>query len=97
MAALVLGGLVEVLDGRRPLRQLEDRVSVPLYSVLSKRIPHPVSTGQGYRLRTLHLQKPRPEVIEANGTAANDREARAVAARFHYYRRGWLCVALTQL
>jgi hypothetical protein len=37
VAALVLMGLVEVFDDQRPLHQIEEHLSVPLYSVLSKR------------------------------------------------------------
>ncbi|WP_329067735.1 Rv3235 family protein [Amycolatopsis sp. NBC_01480] len=95
--ALVLGGLVEVLDDRRSLRQLEQHISVPLYNELSKRMRPPGGTQQGYRLHTLHTQKPRPEVIEANGTAANGQSARAVAARFHRLRYGWQCVMMKMI
>ncbi|MFK0249748.1 Rv3235 family protein [Amycolatopsis azurea] len=92
-ASLVLIGLVEVFNGQRSLRQLEQHLSVPLYSDLSKRCSGS-ATNEAHSLRTLHLQKPRPEVIEANGTVVTSIRARAIVARFHHYRRGWLCVSV---
>ncbi|MEV7046620.1 Rv3235 family protein [Amycolatopsis sp. NPDC051061] len=94
ITALVLAGLVEALDDRRPLRQLEPHLTPLLYWHLNERERKPDELQQGFRLRTLHTQKPQPEVIEASGTASNHRVARAVAARFHHYRRGWQCVTV---
>ena len=79
------------MDGRRPLKHLEAHLSPQLQLALLGRRPRPGITGQGYRLRTLHTQKPHEKVIEAWGTAANGQRARAVVSRMQRYRYGWQC------
>ena len=91
-AAHVLSGLVEVMGGSRPLKHLEAHLSPPLQLALLGRRPRPGITGQGYRLRTLHTQKPHETIIEAWGTAANGQRARAVVGRMQRYRYGWQCM-----
>lgn len=90
-AAHVLSGLVEVMDGRRPLKQVEAHLSPQLCLALLGRQFRPNIAGQGYRLRTIHTQKPHETVIEAWGQAANGERARAVVGRMEWYRYGWVC------
>ncbi|HKR81477.1 MAG TPA: Rv3235 family protein [Candidatus Saccharimonadales bacterium] len=84
-AAHVLSGLVEVLDGSRPLKQVEAHLSPQMCLALLGRRFRPNIAGQGYRLRTMHTQKPQEKVIEAWGTAANGQRARAVVSRMQRY------------
>ena len=93
IAAHVLSGLVEVLDGSRPLKQVETYLSPQLCLALLGRQFRPNIVGQGYRLRTIHTQKPQEKVIEVWGRAANGQRSRAVASRMQRYRYGWQCAS----
>ncbi|WP_329051241.1 Rv3235 family protein [Amycolatopsis sp. NBC_01488] len=96
-AAHVLSGLVEVLGGSRPLTQVEAHLSPQLCLALLGRQFRPNISGQGYRLRTFHFQKPSEHIIEAWGHAANAENVRAVVGRMQPYRREWRCTTATIL
>lgn len=97
LTARILAGLVEVIDGYRPLRQVQDHITPQLFLLLQNRRRHVKAPPHGYRLRTVHTYKPQPKIIEACGTAANACRARAVAARLEHLRYGWVCTTATLL
>lgn len=92
VAAAVVRRLLEVLDGRRPARQL-GTVLVP--RVLSKLEATPrTTTGGGLRLRTVHVCLPGPATIEACAVVQAGRRCRAFALRLEQTGTSWKCTAL---
>ena len=89
----VVRPLLEVLEGRRPLRQLTGVLSpVVLHrveTILDGRLPGDL------RLHTIRVDQPRPDVIEASVTVQAGVRFRAVALRLQRRGRGrWTCTAL---
>ncbi len=88
---LLLSGLLEALDGRRPLNQLRHVVSPKVYEALRTRVNRRPITHGPIRLRTARAGRPSPRVIEASGTVAWGGRILAVVARLEKRRTTWRC------
>lgn len=89
LSALLLA-LVEVADGRRPLSQLRQRLTGPLYRLLQAEPTTPL--GQHLCVRQLHCTEGnRPGVLEVFARVEVLPEGRsyAVAASLHGHWYGW--------
>jgi len=88
--------LLEVLDGRRPLRQLApvlvsevlDQLEM-LVSLGARRIGH-----NGLRLSTVRVGLPHPSAIEGSAVIRTGHRFRAVAIRLEHASPRWKCTAL---
>ncbi|WP_327146808.1 Rv3235 family protein [Nocardia sp. NBC_01327] len=95
----LLANILEVLDHRRTARQLRNHLSRPMIASLETR----AKTTRGQRqLHTLHICRPRPDVIEACATVwvrepARPPRAVAIAARLEHRQRRWLCTAFRSM
>ncbi len=95
--------LIEVLDGERPLRQLESWVHPDVYRALNRldRRPGPDRRPGRRRaaLRSLRIAHPVPDVAEVAAvyTRAGDRTQRChvAALRIEVGGQGWLCTAVS--
>jgi hypothetical protein len=87
-AERVLRGIVEILDGRRSVDQL-DGLATPAVMRCVKSARHRV---HGARLISVRAIQPHEKAIEAAAVCRSTRGVHAIAARFeHTRRRGWRC------
>jgi hypothetical protein len=66
--ALLVGLILEAVDGRRPLDQVRDLVVPAVYASLCTRRRQVL--GRRHRLRSLHTCRPRPDTVELCATVA---------------------------
>lgn len=95
LAARLFRGAIEVLAGRRPARQLADR----LHPHALARLETLLRTGTGRRpwsgrLTSVHTSQPRPGAIEACGVCHTGTRSRAMAARIELAGDRWLCTVI---
>lgn len=85
----------EVLDGRRPLRQLErvlsERALSAVRTMLRGGLRWPV---RGATVHSVHLHQPSTRAIEASVVFHSERRHRALALRMDRNRHGWLATAI---
>lgn len=92
-ATVLVQGLLEVMGGIRPLRQLQASTSDALYAELEaatrrRRAPADLAAG---RVRSLHVQHPAQGVAEICATVARSGRLTAVALRLEGDRGRWCC------
>jgi len=95
----LLRGMLEALDGRRPVEQLRTRFTDPGYRALVRRIRAEIrgerTAARG--LRRVHTCRPARGVIEACATIQRGGRVEAIAARIESDHRGWKCTAVLVL
>jgi hypothetical protein len=91
---LLLRAIVEVLDGRRPLVQLRDRLEKRVFAALQTRTRAIQPTTDALQLRSMHGYQTAGGAIEACATLQQGEHCRALAARLNGRKSGWLCTAL---
>jgi hypothetical protein len=85
----LLAGVLEALDGRRPVAQLE--------GVLPRRYQRELLTSPGpgpRRLRSLHLSRTEAEIIDVCGRVEQTNRSRALTGRMAYDQGKWLLTEL---
>jgi hypothetical protein len=89
----VLRLLLEVLDGRRPVAQLDEHLTRPALRCV--RAAGCRGSGRS-RLTSMRVCRPVPGAAEVAAVYRLDGRARALAARFERTRdgAGWRCVAV---
>jgi hypothetical protein len=98
VVGVVLRQVLEVLDGRRSIHQLQVLVPEPTAKYLAKRV---VPGGQ-HVLRSLHACFPTPSAVEVAATVhyrapSGRRRVFAAAARFERTGNRWSCRVLRML
>jgi hypothetical protein len=83
--------LVEVLNGQRPLAQVEPVLGSHIYRSVVTRVQNSNLRGQGLRLRSFSAQLPTSGVIEGCGTVDIGERIRAFATRFEHRDYTWKC------
>ena len=95
--ARVLRAALEVLDGRRPVRHLDDHVTESVLRYL-RAAARQRQARSPTRMRRMRLCLPRPEVAEVAVACDMDGRVRAIAARFEQVDAvaagRWRCTAL---
>lgn len=86
---------VEVLNRRRPIRQLERVFSGEALGYLAATAA--VHTRSPYIVRTVLTTRPDPDCVEVAMTIAHGRRTRAVAARLENRGGRWRCVEFMML
>jgi hypothetical protein len=89
----LFANIAEILDGRRPLVQLQDRLHPNVYAAMETRVRNSL-TMQGLCLHSVHACRPAEDFIEACATLTQRERARAMVARLEARRTGWLCTVL---
>lgn len=91
--ARILRLVLEVIDGRRPARQLDGVVapSVLRYARAAHVAQRPTRVS---RLQSLRVCRPTEQTLEAAAVVAFGQRVRAVAARFEHEQNRWRCHAL---
>lgn len=92
----LLTDIIEVMDGRRPLRLIEKRLSNNTQAFIGAGLRHRVWYGRGLQLQSLHISHPSPAAIEACGTVIlrTSRQCKALAARLDHQQSLWQCTVL---
>lgn len=100
-ARALVQGLLEVLAGVRPVKQLQRDTTPELYTVLEKtvgRLPRGAGSRPGARaVRSLHLQESPEGVVEVCATVERGVRAGALALRLEGLDGRWRCTALVGL
>jgi hypothetical protein len=95
--------VAETLQGRRPVGQLSRWVDDQVLATVTvatrsgrsrSRDSAPFSGQRPARLRSVHLQFPRPDVVEASAHVQLDGRTVALALRLEAWFDRWLCTAL---
>lgn len=97
VARRLLNAVCEVLDGRRPLRQVGPLLSLPVQEAIRTRVRRRGVVDTALRLRSLRTCSPAPDVIEVCATLTCGPRVRAAAARIEVRHGSWLCTALRVL
>lgn len=99
-ASLALA-LAEAVQGRRPIGQLnrwvdEQVLATVTVALRQRRLQAPGAPGarRPAVLRSVHLQLPLPEVVEASAHVVSDGRSHALAFRLDAWGDRWLCTAL---
>ncbi|MCE3550185.1 Rv3235 family protein [Pseudonocardia sp. RS11V-5] len=95
-AELVVRTALEVLDGRRPVRQLAPYAAPVVLRYVNAGVPRRgYTTAAGASLRSLHLSLPTRTAAEVAAVCRFGAKVRALAARLELTGQGeWRCVAL---
>jgi len=95
----LLRGMLEALDGRRPVEQLRPRLTEHCYRTLVRRLWPEVQSERriGRSLRRVHTCRPARGVIEACATIQRGGRVEAIAARIEADLRGWKCTTVLVL
>jgi hypothetical protein len=101
VAHALVQGLLEVLAGVRPVKQLRSTTSLEMYDRLEQHVQStPRATGPrpgGGAVRSLHLQE-RPEgVVEICATVHRNQRPSALALRMEGVDGRWACTQLDGL
>lgn len=100
LATALVRPLLEVLEGRRPLRQLHGmlaagaRYRLELTLRRGDRLRDGRLRDRGLRLHKVRTCLPRPGVIEACAVVQAGPRFRAIALRLEHRRQRWVCTAL---
>jgi hypothetical protein len=89
-----LSAMVEVLNRRRPLIQLQHQLDSRVFAGLETRLRSPPSSSHAIHLRSVHACQPVKRVIEACGVFEQGNRTRALVARLEGKKRRWLCTVL---
>lgn len=90
----LLRSVVEVLDGRRPLVQIQHSLKPQLYAAWQTRLRNMTDMMRGLSLRSVHTYQPAEGVIEVCATVERGQQVQALVARLERNKRGWVCVFL---
>lgn len=90
LAKNMLYRAVEVLNRRRPIRQLDHMFDRGVRDQLAALASVP--SRSPYLLRKVHSSQPTPTSVEVNATINHGRRTRAVAARIEVRDGRWQCV-----
>ncbi|MCE0766427.1 Rv3235 family protein [Pseudonocardia kujensis] len=95
-AELVVRTALEVLDGRRPVRQLAPYATPQVLRYVNAGVPRRGHTrAAGASLRSLHMSLPARTAAEVAAVCRFGAKVRALAARLELTGQGeWRCVAL---
>jgi hypothetical protein len=101
-AASLAQAMAETLQGRRPIGQLarwvDDQVLATMTVALRRRTHRPTVPGRGeFRptmLRSVRVQFPRPQSVEASAHLQVGSRSIAIAFRLEAWYDRWLCTAL---
>lgn len=94
MTSRLVSAVVEALDGRRPVAQLQPRLHPSVYAAMQTRVRQAVRPSHATRVRSLHTFQPADGAIEAASTLERAGRVMALAARLQRTRPGWLCTVL---
>lgn len=99
---LMLTKIVEVLDGRRQIGQLQALLAGPVYEATLTRLRVTPPTGLRHQLQSVRSCRPSPEVVELCGRVdtsqiGKEKRSRALVARLEQHRGQWQCVFLRLL
>lgn len=90
----LLTAVVEVLDQRRPLTQVQHHVDTQVFAALETRLKTRAHTAHTIHLQSVHACQPVAGVIEACGVINYGQSVRALAARLEARKKRWLCTVL---
>lgn len=92
----LLGAVLEILDGRRPARQLDELLPLSRQRILlggTARVPG--AAGGARRLRSVHPARIAAGVVELCGTVEQGDRARALVARLELRGGRWRFTLIT--
>ena len=98
----MLTKIVEVLDGRRQIGQLQTLLATSVYEATVTRLRVTPPTGFRHQIQTVHSCRPSPDVVELCARIdtvhiGKEKRARALVARVERKRGQWQCVFLRVL
>jgi hypothetical protein len=100
---LMLTKIVEVLDGRRQIGQLQALLAGPVYEATVTRLRVTPPTGFRHQIQSVHSCRPSPDVVELCARidtvhiGKERNRSRALVARVERRRGQWQCVFLRVL
>jgi hypothetical protein len=84
--------VIEILAGRRPIKQIARSTHRFIFNNISKEIGSiNMSRKNAPRLRKIYRSEPIEGVIEVSATISIDTRVRAIAARFEGVDHRWIC------
>jgi Family of unknown function (DUF6459) len=92
--------ILEVMDGRRHIGQLQSVLADPVYEATRTRLRHAPPAGIRHQLQSFHSCRPTPDSIELCGRVETirlrpqDRRTQALVARMERHDETWRCVYL---
>ncbi|RCW39223.1 hypothetical protein DFQ14_11759 [Halopolyspora algeriensis] len=94
LAHRTAGQVLDVLAGRRPLRQIRHWVSGPVAGLLATMVRSRSTAGPVYRLRSVHACPISARTVEACAVIADTRRVRALTMRLERQSTQWSCTML---
>ncbi|MBP2322881.1 hypothetical protein JOF56_003266 [Kibdelosporangium banguiense] len=99
---LMLTKILEVLDGRRQIGQLQALLAGPVYEATLTRLRVTPPKGIRHQLQTLRTCRPGPDTVELCARidtvqVGKEKRTRALVARVERHRGQWQCVFLRLL
>jgi hypothetical protein len=91
VAIRLVVALVEVLNGRRPLAQVEPVLDSHIYRSVVTRVQNSILRRQWLQLRSFSAQLPVSGIIEGCGTIDIGERSRAFVTRFERHDCTWKC------
>lgn len=88
------GQILDVLAGRRPLRQIRQWVSAPVAGLLAAMVRGRSTADPTYRLRSVHACLTSARTVEACAIVADTRRVRALTMRLERQNTQWSCTML---
>jgi hypothetical protein len=101
--ARLVESIIQTLAGERPLHQLLRWLSPQVYDELAQHLsahpPPPAAAGRvpGRAVRSVHVCRPTPDVVEASAVVRTASRSRAVALRLEGSSGRWRCTRLRVL
>lgn len=98
--ARLVESIIQTLAGERPLQQLLRWLSPQVYDELARHLsahPPPAATVRripGRAVRSVHVCRPTPDVVEASAVVRTGSRSRAVALRLESVSGRWRCTRL---
>lgn len=90
----LVGAVLEVLEGRRPVTQLKRYLGATCYEALRTRAAAEARRRRSHRLCRLHVSRPAARSIELCATVEVGDRMLAAAASVEIARHGWCCTTL---
>lgn len=86
-------GIVETLQGLRPLRQLSRWLDDPVLAIVGLHARRPAGRQPPIGLKSIHLQVPSPVSVEAVAVYRVNERTEVMALRLEARGQHWLCTA----
>lgn len=94
LARRTVGQVLDVLAGRRPLRQIRHWISGPVAGLLATMVRSRSTAGPIYHLRSVHACPTSARTVEACAVIADTRRVRALTIRLERQSTQWSCTML---